>query len=105
MHSACRTVDVLDYQVDDAYAYDQVIGIKKCIVCYQDKVIERTGFAVTSESDHVGDAVEDRYDQHDKQDAALSFTRRKDPSSRYKYDHEDGDSDQIGNIYSLQVDS
>ena len=97
-------VDMEQYQVDDSDADDQVIHIKICISDHEDGAVEGAGHAVALEDVDVCNAVEHGDGKESHHEAALKFTARQTPASRYHNDDEDRYADQIGNINGLHVD-
>ena len=94
-------VDVLDDEIDDAYADDQVVQVQIGVAHHQYPIVHGTFHAVTGENIDVCYTVEDGYDEEACDDAALFFTRREIPASRSQDAEENGNSDQVGNIYGL----
>jgi hypothetical protein len=96
---------VLDYEIDDADADDQVIEIKISVADHQDAAETLSGNYVTGEKINVGNTVEDGYEYESDKDAALIFTRRKIPAFRSQDYNQYGDAYQISDIHGLQINS
>ena len=97
-------VYVLDYEIYDADTYDKVIEIQVSVAYQKDIVVFQARKSVIGENVDIRDTVQNGDKEEGEEDMALIFTGRQIPASRRQYDHKDGYSDQIGNVYGLQVD-